>query len=664
MMQNSTYNFLKRQCANEKCASLAKLAFLNYEKDPISLQWIQKKLGEFKSDFNITNEQIQANDAAVQSSKNDSEETIYRDYRIEYLYVNNYRKYPYLRLPVGINMTEKDLIRSLFLVGRNGIGKSSLYAALEAICRGYISEAKLRDLPQANYEVHNDIASNMSSERTCVIKTKFGVFDTYEKFYLSCGVDISACFCTENDIYEVGKTNFSDPNGLKTFFIKCLGFNHLLNIREKLKEIKKELNQEYRDVMLPETPTKTLGNINIEIDQLIKQLTSNKVENEANQDNLQIILNKFHDYYSHLDKNSLSLYKVTGEILKLLHNIQIQALEEPIKKMANLSFLLIDFEKQNPEESNTEKLEDIYQDVKNVVSQITDTLNEAIEKGKRAVSINTNDTIEKLEGLFVEKRKYEEVQKKIKRYDETLLTHDVLLTQEVGELLNQINDFFDEEIASFINSDLNERKLIENILTQFSQEDKLERENEKINIVYKEDKTLSISISYYENGELKQGISPSRYYNTFRFKLFCMMLRVAIAFTIMKREKIFFPLIWDDIFYSSDYKNKAQVEYFIKNIVQAFEDIFPERKDMLQIICFTHDELIMKAFIESARTTSIDNNNKRIKRKLSLDDAMFGRLFSYTEMDVEIDRIKIQDIEKFDNLYTIIPVKPKSVVHE
>lgn len=654
MIQNSTYDFLKEQCINEKCASLAKLAFLNYKRDPISLKWVEKNLPEFRLDFNITNEPLQPtpNVEDIQDEGNDKEPP--RDYRIKRLYVNNYRKFPPRSTPVGINMVNEE-IRSLFLVGRNGIGKSSLYVALEAICRGNISEAKLRNLNQVTYEVHNDIASNSSNDRLRIIETNTGEFKTYEDFFCSCGVDISACFCSENDIYEVGKTDFSNSNSLKDFFISCLGFNYLLNLRKGLERIKSKLEQEYQEASVPDDPTNNLENIDKEIDLLINQLTSINVENAGEQENIKQHLNQCQHYDLKMTKDASSIRTNINEIIHLLQYIKIQSLEDPIKKLVNLLFLLQDLEVVNPEESNAEKLESIYKDAKNTINHVTNILSEAIEKKQRAVSININEIKEKLGDLFIEKQKYNEIQNKLNRIEHTIITQNNILTEEIKEFLQQINSFFEKEIASFMDPTQDERKLIDTILTHFSQEDRQERENERINIDYKEDKTLSISISYYENGELKQGISPSRYYNTFRYKLFCMMLRIAIAFTIMKREKIFFPLIWDDIFYSSDYRNKAQVLFFMQKIVSAFECIFPNQKDMLQIICFTHDELIMKAFIEAAKTHGRDDATENEQTNTSLENAIFGRLFSYVEITRE-DEKETENKKKYDNLYTIIPI--------
>lgn len=153
-------------------------------------------------------------------------------------------------------------------------------------------------------------------------------------------------------------------------------------------------------------------------------------------------------------------------------------------------------------------------------------------------------------------------------------------------------------------------------------------------------------------------ISPRNYYNNFRLKLYLICLRIGVAFYIMKRRKIQFPLIFDDIFDSSDFPNRIYTKKLFSKILNLYSTLRISSK-MLQIIFFTQDEVIAESVFNGICTEINENERKEdsINQKRQFvyksGTAILGRLFFPEEVE-ETDRIKIGRKISFNNLYDSI----------
>ncbi|MBX2960741.1 MAG: hypothetical protein KF732_12390 [Flavobacteriales bacterium] len=107
--------------------------------------------------------------------------------------------------------------------------------------------------------------------------------------------------------------------------------------------------------------------------------------------------------------------------------------------------------------------------------------------------------------------------------------------------------------------------------------------------------------------------------NTFHYRLFSTMVGIAIAIASRKNTGINMPLVLDDIFYASDFENRATVETFIEALFKMFKDFTPELD--LQLILFTHDQLIFESTVNVLTEIDILNENK----------IAFGKLFPHPE---------------------------------
>lgn len=99
-----------------------------------------------------------------------------------------------------------------------------------------------------------------------------------------------------------------------------------------------------------------------------------------------------------------------------------------------------------------------------------------------------------------------------------------------------------------------------------------------------------------QTGELEIH-SPSKYFNTFRFRLFCTMVSVSVVIAARKNSGINLPLVLDDVFYASDYNSKTSFRQFILTILDLFRRFNGEMP--LQFILFTHDELVFDSALDA-----------------------------------------------------------------
>lgn len=167
-------------------------------------------------------------------------------------------------------------------------------------------------------------------------------------------------------------------------------------------------------------------------------------------------------------------------------------------------------------------------------------------------------------------------------------------------------------------------------------------------------------------GVEKSNISPREYFNNFRFKLYLISLKVAIAFHIMKERKIAFPLIFDDVFDSSDFQNRLKTKEFIQHIFSTYERLGIHPKP-LQLIFFTQDEVIAESIYEGITESAVDFNDSRKNTMLNNiqsvkkgGEAVLAHLFSVNELDDSDQKVElycssqnIDDQPKNDNPVSI-----------
>ena len=102
--------------------------------------------------------------------------------------------------------------------------------------------------------------------------------------------------------------------------------------------------------------------------------------------------------------------------------------------------------------------------------------------------------------------------------------------------------------------------------------------------------------------------SPREYYNTFRFKLYVLGLKISLAIATQRIHRINFPIVIDDIFESADFRNRHQINKFVKCLIKNYYNLKHSEKYPLQIILFTHDEVIADGFYRGMLLHSPEGN--------------------------------------------------------
>lgn len=159
--------------------------------------------------------------------------------------------------------------------------------------------------------------------------------------------------------------------------------------------------------------------------------------------------------------------------------------------------------------------------------------------------------------------------------------------------------------------------IVEEVLKKYIQKDKrdvvLEIKMKEEDVDEETGEVLSeiITANIIPNDKQFQPLSVNKYFNTFHYRLFSTMVGISIAMASRINTRINLPLVLDDIFYASDFENRATIERFIEELFEMFEKFTPDIE--LQLILFTHDQLIFESAIKA---TSAKNNKTTAFAKL------------------------------------------------
>ncbi|MCD7936238.1 MAG: hypothetical protein LUG98_05200, partial [Tannerellaceae bacterium] len=241
---------------------------------------------------------------------------------------------------------------------------------------------------------------------------------------------------------------------------------------------------------------------------------------------------------------------------------------------------------------------------------------------------------------FIERKVKNETEKEIlTSRKEQLLTKRIneCIIQEAREIYGVIN----EPLRTCFNDALADVKpVVDDVMRIFLNNEEIDWQDEKLCIqqdgsdwILKEDFcSIAIKEKPKEGEELPEekikGISPKKYFNTFRYKLFAAMLNIGVSFAMKKRNNLNVPLVLDDVFHSSDFKNKIYIQHFINSIIKSHDRIFRDGYLPLQLILFTHDEMIfhsIKEEMERNRDIDIESDTEPLLR--------FFRLLDYKDAE-------------------------------
>lgn len=588
------------------------------------------------------------------------------DFRIRSFVVQGFRMFSFRKDEryYGLSLEKDKLVCnnpcSLYLVGANGSGKTSLYSSMEYCCTECVSAAKARGIKEEHY---NDYIAHAKSKKEPILKVFFKKSkeesDDKEKVDKRNEVDkiivlrslknvLSAFFCSEHEINEFcGK-----PQDLTAFFYNQIGYGNIVKIKEHLEEelakvieilenktdesklhyqilcnIKKSLLAGIQTDILE---FMILGNsINkeqryVNILNYLKFLDGQQIDwNDewdvrSKQNALERIIPKLmtekNEIGEHLGDKS-TLFILYNDFITVLENIYHISLNKP-KGFVPRRF------QENELEFQLGKVEikEFYANRKFILEWYNRIFGQFIIKGEEKGTIVTIKEIsEELAQVGLNMDNVEESEETVRiRYG----AHHEHLKSLIDGIEKELN-YIREQILSTTES------LRDEILSNFLMP------SEEIKFSLSKEGKLFSTI-YFKKDEMENEIpfEPREYLNSFRYKFYCILLKIVAAFTVKKCFNLNFPLIFDDIFYSSDFSNRDKVGDFIASIYEIHNKIFKGVNSPLQIIFYTHDDLILDAAIQG--TSDIEN-------------VIYGRLFSYDAVEKE-DVKKVDDVE-FYNLY-------------
>lgn len=121
--------------------------------------------------------------------------------------------------------------------------------------------------------------------------------------------------------------------------------------------------------------------------------------------------------------------------------------------------------------------------------------------------------------------------------------------------------------------------------------------------------------------ETRIEVNPRSYLNTFRYKLFCVALKLALLCISKEAYNLNFPFVIDDVFDSSDFDSRLRLNDFMKDMFEMHNALLPDDKYALQLIFFTQDDLIANQVY------------KGLIGKTEKNKVKFSQIFDYHECD-------------------------------
>lgn len=576
-----------------------------------------------------------------------------KDYRLKALILNGFRKYPYGN-QYGISMNKGEKPCSLILLGGNGVGKSSLYNAMEYVLTKDITESKVRNCTAQGYIKHNNPQkTDTSEERDLKVFACNKILSESSSLELN-QINTSAIFFSEGNILDCGKSlgGVTNKQSWNNFFLHSMGYGDCLLLVDFLSMYINKISNNLNQVRaLPEVNPKDeklviereLRKIGV---QLIGGLTSrdistldtylNKIKTENDiltniessaeswyirynkQSDASTVINQslWKDAISYIDSLTISAKSIQNISKSKKINIfvrdKLTGLKTVLDKLKGMKEKIPmqsgDVNKRikakHSIKSQKPKIDivSLCTDLKYIYSSLSDLLKELRNYSSPKMTYDLNEIFKVLSDHFTiyhslesQMTTYQIDEQKIKELSEKINTLTLYRNLLISELNNVISSM-DKEYVKFI----------ETVMKKFFIEPK---EKLKISFDTLDNNTVNIDISIHL-GDNTESVSVKNYLNTFRFRLFCILLRVSIALLLMKKHYINLPLIFDDVFYASDYKNREELSFFIEKLYEVSEKYVPLNK--LQVIFFTHDELILEIF------------HQTMKKR---DDVIFGRLY-------------------------------------
>lgn len=543
------------------------------------------------------------------------------DMRIKSVYLKNYRKFPDSQYQYGF---ELDALSSIIVIGNNGTGKSSLYDAIEQKYTGRVSESLYRGIKDAQTFYPHD------NNSTPVIAIEAGTTSDISEVARNYAF-MPTFFCSEGNLKDwIELMPLSAEDSWTKYFSTYFNVRNIHELILCLQELHASVENIQKSDYQEEIETE-LDIINQEI-LLLATLKSNKTFTSK----IQRIIDDVKKRIERIDNSFFQEEDVTNSINELKNAVGLSKESKNflssggLETSAKIRSILVEMEREAlvtpPSKGLADKILINYNDpqfgeerYKEYKQRIRTELTRSLDYMMKIADDKVYDLV--VNGLEQRRSRQIEKNEKINEW------RDGRLLQDISDLIDLLEASLNHYICTFVR-----KERLEKIVELLNKGNFL-RENETLNCNVDGDKIL-ISVSCKDGSQIFRK-SPKSYFNTFRLKLFTLCVQVVMGIILMKERNIRVPIVYDDIFYASDFENRHRLRSYFSWIFDVYESILPEEKAIpLQLVFFTHDEQIFSV----CRDT--------------IHDAYFGRLFDYTLMENRVEDGKVNLLVKIKGKYS------------
>lgn len=602
--------------------------------------------GKF-NDNNKDNYPLLATSTPKEFNGNIPEETrkLQLDLRFQYLVLRNVKKFP--SAPVtglyGISFSrDSKPVHSVFL-GSNGVGKTSLYTCLEYMGIGVMNTSIIRGYDGIIYDFEKKVETSkntayffahldrLSNERKNPSETLFAkVFTNSEDIVLngeSClhrEPLVPDCFyCSDYDVrvleqsetlsnyilYQLGLKDYATTLEFLYGF-----YDYMAGVLDKMSSLnilyEERLKRFVTGIAINRYSQKSLNPIK-ELQQ-IRELIDDDVSILKRTNILKSVLNKLIKEKKSIEHDDWFSQGVEEEyvgIIESLDSIKASLNEKTfsisMRSVYDKLYTFNTFRTLLSAEINA--INNDFQDQLQPNSKLTQKIVE-LDYFKQYVNARTQETNissgeHEVIKLFSDDIAYSELKRE---FVELVMFFE-------NDLKNIINKW-DEKIVSMTTSLLEEYFTVDNdkirVLFEFNpffneNGEKITKVSDSTNHCFLDFniKILSCMGNLNLKDEDLQKISPRAYLNTFKYKLFCIALKLAFCCVAKDIYNINYPFIIDDVFDSSDFDNRVGIKDFSRELITHHNKIFLHDSSPLQIIFFTQDDLIADQFAKGIGDT-------------------------------------------------------------
>lgn len=550
------------------------------------------------------------------------------DARFRKVLVKGIRKYPTNDYCYCLDFADKTgHPTSSIIMGVNGVGKTSIYGALEMIGMGQMKTAEIHNLTAKEY-INNLFTSN--AKLSGKILSAQGPYELdVAKPRVNC---VPAFFASEFDIRKL-----ETAVDLGEFLYKQLGVEDFYHLIRLLKDTISKMNLDGDAMSQLRGDIKAIRN-EIRILRLIVERRMDSIASSGSQpfslesvplfptlcdgNNLVPEAASVLESYAHAvqqsEENSFLVDKQFHDLSFSQYSNQLTSLKECIVSLLD-----------TPRLDTVNKIKDIVKKINDGIDKLNKEREKFIEELNANVKKYEDTGYDCLNDLLEKQSQYAN---KKTEFDNSLTYNTLASLNERGKfygqlevILDTLKSKFDALMEEWIHDFI--QPVMETLLGDYLIDDQAsiviayESENNQISA------TLNIPAAKTDEGNPDSGlIPPKAFFNTFRLKMFAVSLKIACACCAKKIYNANWPVIIDDVFNSSDFDNRIRLGDYISNIFKIYRRLKSVGRMPLQLILFTQDDVIANSVFNGLRA---NNEGAKLMR---LHDY---RSFSEREIDVD-----------------------------